>query len=107
MYEQGQRCALIALGLEKTALSPGAAQMLKRMAIGVGTGAGIGWAIAPRPEDRARTAVLSGAADIPILLASQAPDLIRHLEATRPGFASAMRKMRGVPGALKHVILRR
>lgn len=107
MYEQGHRYALIALGLEKTALSPNTAQMLKRMAVGVGTGAGIGWVIAPRPEDRPRTAVLSGLADIPILAASQAPDLIKHLEATRPGFAAAMSKMRGAPGALKHLILRR
>jgi len=91
----------------KTALSPGAAQMLKRMAVGVGTGAGIGWLIAPRPEDRPRTAVLSGLADIPILAASQLPDVVHHLEATRPGFAAAMSKMRGVPSALKHVIMRR
>lgn len=94
-------------GSIKTALSPGAAQMLKRMAVGVGTGAGIGWLIAPRPEDRPRTAVLSGLADIPILAASQLPDVVHHLETTRPGFAAAMNKMRGVPSALKHVIMRR
>lgn len=91
----------------KTALSPGASTMAKRMAIGMGTGAGIGYVIAPRPEDRPRMALYSGLADLPILAASQLPDVIQHFEQTRPGFAAAMSKLRGAPKALKNLVLRR
>lgn len=107
MYALGQHIARITCGLEKTALSPGLKQFLQRAAVGVGTGAGIGYVIAPRPEDRPRMALYSGLADLPILGVSHAPDLVRHLEATRPGFARVMGALKSMPKALKQVILRR
>ena len=94
MYALGQRTAQIVLGHEKMAMSPALKQFLQRAAVGMGTGAAIGYAIAPRKEDRARMALLSGLADLPVLAISHAPDAFRYLKETQPGFAALMKRVR-------------
>lgn len=107
MYKLGQYAARLALGLEKTALNPALKQFLQRATVGMGTGAGIGWVIAPRPEDRPRMALYSGLADLPVLGISHAPDVMRHLRETRPGFAQAITKLTKMPSALRRIVLRK
>lgn len=90
-YKRGQYAALV-----KLALQPGVKKFLQRAAVGAGTGAAIGYAIAPRKEDRPRMALYSGLADLPILGISHAPDLIQHLRETRPGFAKFIENVKSI-----------
>jgi hypothetical protein len=71
-------------GFYKLGVSTALKQFAQRAAVGMGTGALIGAAIAPRDEDRLRLAVLSGLADLPVLAISHAPDAYRYIKETKP-----------------------